>query len=64
MTDEKLIELALEAGIEADMGELRWFYDKIAEATKEKAAKVCDERGHCNECGGGSEYAAAIRSME
>lgn len=36
MTDEKLVELALEAGIEANMEDLRWFYDQIVAAVRSK----------------------------
>jgi len=78
MTQDEIIALAREADIKVahmSNGKIRtddkireqWvvcFATMIEESIKERAAKVCEERGHCNECGGGSEYAAAIRSMK
>jgi hypothetical protein len=73
MTQDEIIRMAREAGamfdhiswVERDLAPVfERFATLVAEATKEKAAKVCEERGHCNECGGGNEYAAAIRGMK
>ena len=71
MTQDEIIALAREAGGEESTwdGFLTRFAALVAEATKEKAAKVCEEK--IGEWGYGNDYsfaadecAAAIRGMK
>jgi hypothetical protein len=67
MEREQVIALAREAGLLTDEITLQFlerFAALVAEATKEKAARACDERDDAYGTFTASDCAAAIRSMK
>jgi hypothetical protein len=68
MTQDEIIRMAREAGVWDEIGYpscIKRFAALVAEATKEKAAKVCEDEHDKSHFGAnGYHCAAAIRSMK